>query len=195
MARSKTSVVNRALIRIGQKVIQDTTDDSNTARLANAIWDENLDECLENGPEKGWKFARERTSISASADAPAFEYDYKYAIPADFIAPISVQVGGIELTDWIREGDWILTNDEDEEIDLVYVKRITDVAKYPSHFVKVLWNRLAAELSIAIVSTNAPLKKEIQAELETIILPRAKGLDEREKYVEESNTDWVNAGA
>lgn len=190
---SKVSIYNNALILIGQKTLTDTTDDSATARDCNVIYDQVLDEELAAGPEKGWRFARTRASISVDATAPAFEFDYRFAVPNDCLRPVEVQVDGLGLTDWIREGDYILTNEEDSEIDMVYVKRVTETGKFPPHFVKVLYYSLAVALAER-TTKDTELGSRIYQKLQTIVLPKAIGIDSKEFYVEESNNSWQEAG-
>jgi hypothetical protein len=191
---SKTEIINLALVKIGQQPIRDTTpEDSNSIRLSNVFWGQCVDETLANCPEDGWKFARQRVNISADVTAPAFAYDYQYHLPADFVTPVSVQVAGTDITDWVREGDYLLTNEEDEEIDLVYIKRIEDTAKYPPHFVKALYYSLAVQLAFNL-SGNDRMANSLLNELEVKIIPRAWTADSKSKYVKEFNNDWQEAG-
>jgi len=109
----------------------------------------------------------------------------------------SVKVGGVELTDWVRKGDWILTNQEDTEVDMDYIFSHTsatlDVANFPAHFVNALRLKLAADLAYDLVQ-NSALGDRLLREYEEIILPRAIGMDNREKYVQEFSDSWIAAG-
>jgi len=194
MSYSSTYICNLALIKLGQKAITDITEDSNPARLCNRIYGQVRDELEQAGPQKGWKFCRHRVSISVSSDEPDFEYDYQYQIPANpfCLRIVKVMAGGVEITDWEREGDFILTNLESSEIDLKYVKRVTDEAKFPPHFVKVLAMKMVVELSYNLSQSSAQQERYLM-ELERY-MPKAIALDEQEKYVEEENTSWVDIG-
>jgi hypothetical protein len=59
------------------------------------------------------------------------EYAYRYAIPSSSLRVLSVQVGGVEITDWVREDDWILTNQEGSEIDIAYLNNETTTTSTP----------------------------------------------------------------
>jgi len=74
------------------------------------------------------------------------DYLYRYAVPT-CKGVKCVTVGGIELTDWVREGNWIYTNQEADEVNMTYIKAITDVTLFPDWFVKVLALKLAIELT------------------------------------------------
>jgi hypothetical protein len=122
------------------------------------------------------------------------EYNYRYRIPT-VTRVTAVQVGGMDITDWVREGSYILTNQEDSEIDITYVLAPANVTvtNFPMHFVEVLWRRLASHLAYDLVQ-NRVLQQQIITEMEQIYLPRAIGEDNREQYVQESSNSWVTAG-
>jgi hypothetical protein len=122
------------------------------------------------------------------------EYSYRYACPT-CTKVTSVNVGGVELTDWVREGSWILTNGEDEEVDIQYILHPDDVTvtNIPNHIVDILWRKLAVHLAYKIVQDRT-LGDRWTEELETVYLRRAIAMDAREHYVEEENHYWVEAG-
>ena len=119
---------------------------------------------------------------------------YRFAVPSSNIV-FSSSVGGLELTDWVREGQFILTNQESTDIDMEYIRlgSALTVTNFPSHFVKVLYWNLMVHLAYDLVQNRA-LSEQLLVELENIHLPRAIGLDAREQYVEETDTSWVDEG-
>ena len=124
------------------------------------------------------------------------EFAYRFARPT-CTRVTSVKVGGVELKDWVRKGSWILTNQEDTEVDMDYIlghaAATVLVATFPAHFVNALRLKLAADLAYDLVQ-NSALGERLLAEYENIVLPRAIGLDNREKYVQEKSSAWVAAG-
>lgn len=124
------------------------------------------------------------------------EFSYRFARPT-CTRVTSVKVGGVELRDWKRKGGWILTNQEDTEVDMDYIyghaAATLDVANFPAHFVNALRLKIASDLAYDLVQ-NSALGDRLLQEYETIILPRAIGLDNRAKYVQESSDSWVAAG-
>ncbi len=122
------------------------------------------------------------------------QFTYRYARPTS-TAVTSVQFGGAELTDWIREGEWILTNQQATEVDMTYIRVLADltVANFPPHFVDALWRRFAVHLAYDLVQ-NRVLSEQLLTELETIHLPRDIAMDARVQYVQEFNNDWQNVG-
>ncbi len=122
------------------------------------------------------------------------EFAYRFARPT-CTRVTSVRVGAVELTDWKRRGSWILTNLEDTEVDMDYILAHGDVtiANFPAHFVEAFRLKLAADLAYDLTQ-NSALGDRLLQEYEIIVLPRAIGLDNREKYVKESSNSWIAAG-
>lgn len=123
------------------------------------------------------------------------QYEYRYAIPSDCLKVISVQVGGVEIEDWVREGDYILTNEEDEDVDVVYIKQITssDTADFPPHFVAALYTKLAILLAYATTQSRTIIE-DLLNHYHTVVLPKAIAMDEKERYVQEESSSWVDVG-
>ncbi len=122
----------------------------------------------------------------------SFQAQYRYAIPTN-LKLVSVQVAGFELTDWVREDDYVLTNLEDTTVDMKYVVSVTTTTRFPPYFTKVLYLSLAVELAYSIIQSATFMERLIN-ELERIQLPRAIARDEKEQYVQESSSSWVDAG-
>jgi len=121
-------------------------------------------------------------------------FQYRYARPTS-TRVTKVKVGGRELSDWVREGDFILTNQEDTEVDISYIQdaSVVVITNFPPHFVDVLWRRLSACLAYDLVQ-NLQLSTTKLTSLERIYLPRAIGMDNREQFVQEFSNSWVSAG-
>lgn len=120
------------------------------------------------------------------------DYAYRYAIPTAAKRVVKADVLGIELSDWMTRGEWVLTNLEDEKIWIEYVQLITDTTLFPAHFTKVLYMSLAVELSYNLIQSSTHSER-LLTELDSILL-KAIALDEQEKQVTESSTAWVDAG-
>lgn len=121
------------------------------------------------------------------------DYAYRYAIPSAAKRVVKADVLGIELTDWITRGEWILTNLEDEKIWVEYVQSITTTTLFPPYFTKVLVLSLAVELSYNLIQSSTHSER-LLIELQDIILPKAIALDESKKYVKEFDESWIEAG-
>ena len=190
----KTQIANMALVKLGANRISSITDGTVEANRVEAVFDQVLNEALTAGPEKGWKFAKTSIDISVDATAPAnTKYAYRYALPNEFLRVVGVWVGGVELTDWDREGQYLLTNMESAEITLDYIQRITVTGLYPPHFVSVLYMMLAYELAYSVTAVKGHANAILE-ELHAITMPKAIALDARDQYVQEFSSSWVDAG-
>jgi len=119
---------------------------------------------------------------------------YRFAVPT-CLKVTSVLDGGMELTDWIRKRDWILTNLADEDVEMDYIMAVSDitVTDIPAHVVQVLWRKLAIHVLYARAQ-NQRLQDRLTEEIETIYKPLAIGIDLREQYNKEESNSWTSAG-
>ncbi len=131
---------------------------------------------------------------TATASWTSLKFAYRFARP-DCTRVATVCVGGIELTDWKRMGSYILTNQESTEVDMDYIASIDNVtvANFPAHFVNAFRMRIAADLAYDLVQ-NSVLGERLLGEYLEVWLPKAIGMDNREKYVQESSDAFVAAG-
>ncbi len=122
------------------------------------------------------------------------EFAYRFARPTS-TRIVKVSVGGIEITDWKRQGEFILTNQQDTEVDMDYIldSSAVTITNFPPHFVDVMWRRLSAALAFDLVQ-NRQLSEDKLTALERIYLPRAIGMDNREKYETEFDNSWQEVG-
>jgi hypothetical protein len=248
------------MLKVGESIFADVDiDGTATADKVNAIWTISLEDILDNGPEKGWKFAnrtyhgidRDEITITSLAQASSTtttvtgthtliagdmvllddtniddtydvvsvsttvsfvvtatfvatdtgtaywtseEYAYRFSRPT-CIRVTAVKVGGVELTDWVRKGSWILTNEEDDEVDMDYIAAVADltVTNFPPHFVNAFRMKLASDLAYDLVQ-NSALGDRLLREYLEVTLPEAIGMDNREIYVQEKSSSWMDAG-
>ena len=181
MATDKLAIYNLTLTRLGQDRLESGQTNDNSRKL-DAIYPQQLEELTSQGPEKGWKFATIITAADVSSVTITAFVDYRGTV-----------TGGAELRDWIREGDFILTNLEDTCVDMRYVISIIDTTKFPPYFTKVLYLSCARELAYSIIQ-SATFQERLINEIEVVELPRAISRDEQEQYVKESSSSWVDAG-
>lgn len=83
-------------------------------------------------------------------------------------------------------------DDEDNPVYVTYIKKITDVTKYPPSFIDALAWRLAKELSINL--PESPTKFNFCQNQYELSLLRAEEATQSMDYVEQSSDDWEMAG-
>ena len=120
------------------------------------------------------------------------EYKSRYSKPTG-LRVCNVKVGGAELEDWIEEGAYVYTNQEDDEVDITYVQSVTTTTLFPPHFTKVLAMALAIEYAFSVIQ-SATMAERLRIEYDERILPKAIALDERGRYVQESSSSWQDVG-
>lgn len=175
---SVTNVCNMALARFGGKKILDYTDDSeNTVQhiqcrlhypqTRNALMRSHL-----------WRFARARVGLTQAGGTPPFEYDYKYALPRNYLRIINLYNGddtrdGRPLDSYTLEGKYLLSNEDTAY--LRYIRLVVDPDDWDPLFVEVLVLRLAQKLVVPL-SQDMKLKRDIDQELD-ILMRKVRALD------------------
>ena len=157
MARSKTSIMNRALDILGATNISSPTDSTKSARAMNRAWDPVLDNLLER---HNWSFAIERVELAEAVDTPEYEYSSKFALPLDYMRLIEVYPKYLKHK---VEGAYILTSSS--TLKIRYVRQITDPNEFSPGFAELLAKKLAAETCYKITQSRSKeddLKKEAE---------------------------------
>ena len=119
---------------------------------------------------------------------------FRYARPTS-TRVTDVYDGGVPIDDWVRKGNWILTNLTSDDVEMDYIRAVADltVTEFPAHFNEVQWRKMAIHMLYSRVQSRA-LQEQLITELEQIYLPRAIGMDSREKFVQEESQAWTAAG-
>jgi hypothetical protein len=142
---SDVGICNTALAWVGGSLIMSLGDDTNEARLCDAVYAGVRDAVLE---AHDWTFAITRRNLPMSAASPDNGYANAFAIPSDILRITDVNDG----QDWRVEGDSIVTNEGSCKIRAV--ARITDPNRFSSLFVQALAARLAADLAIPLAQSR-----------------------------------------
>ncbi len=157
---SQVSIVNRALIKLGEAPILLLTDNVKQARTMAALFDDTRDAELR---AHRWKFAMCRTRLSALVEAPEWGYQYQYELPADFLGLVQVneiylRSGTKQRAPWAIEGRRLLT-DIPAPLAVRYIARITDTATFDPLFVDALACRLAMEACEAQTQSDTKFQR------------------------------------
>jgi hypothetical protein len=154
---SVTSICNLALARIKAPSITSISEDTNQGRLCNIMYEPCRDACLEAHP---WNFAIKRATLASDATAPNHEFDYRFAVPDDFLRLVrtGIEAEGYDDIAYRVENGFILINESTLEIE--YIAKITDPNVYSATFIDMLAQRLAAELAIPFAD-NANLAQSM----------------------------------
>ncbi len=180
MSISNTSICNMALGKIGAKRINDfddTSEDSTVAIQCRLHFEQTRDSLIRF---HSWRFARARKTLSQDTVTPDFEWNFQYFLPNDFMLMRSIfedKFSDSNFQNYALEDDLLLTNDE--EMEIRYVKKVTDPAKFDPLFVEVLILQLALKLIGPLAGGAARLQKTLQEELKAI-MPSVLAIDGQE---------------
>jgi hypothetical protein len=157
---SQVSIVNRALIKLGEQPILLLTDNVKQARTMAALFDDTRDAEIR---AHRWKFAMRRTRLSALAQAPDWGYQLQYELPADFLGLVQVnemylRTGMKQRAPWAVEGRRLLT-DLAAPLAVRYVARVTDASLFDPLFVDALACRLAMEACEAQTQSDTKFQR------------------------------------
>jgi len=139
-----------------------------------------------------WVFARDRVAITKDATDPTVgSWKYRLEVPTDSLTVLyQIHKDDDEVHyPFKREGDYILTStvDSDDKGYILYLKKITDVAKYSPLFVRAAYVNLAIKFrsNLKGVVENEEWDLRLQREYNDII----------DKAIEENNLEgWVQEG-
>ena len=172
---SQVDIVNFGLTVLGQNRIASMTENTKPAREARAVFDMTRDALIAN---YDWTFAKDRGSLPALVDAPAFGYGAQYQLPTDCLRLISLGdiYVGVDLTNYRTMGppaefeiedDKILTN-LGAPLNIRFAKRITDPGKFSAPFAVMLGIKVAYHVCEALTGSNTKRDLVERAEMKAL---------------------------
>jgi len=117
---------------------------------------------------------------------PDFEYDYQYDLPADFI-----RLNGLNYTDCSYELEGLSLLTDDDNVDLLYVKKVTDPTKFDPLFVEVLALHLAIELVMPLAQDKT-LADRLESKA-VQLMARVRTVDKQETNTLATPATWNQA--
>jgi len=142
MAVAEIDIANLAIVKLGGERLTSLTEDNNRAVAFNALYTHTRDAVLEDHP---WQFARTRVTLAQASPVPLFGYAQRYALPGDYLALVGTDD---DTQPWMVEDHHVFSNRS--SMMIVYIRVITDTARFSPTFIDALAERLAAEMAIAI---------------------------------------------
>ena len=190
---SETDVANVALRLVGQTPITNRTDGSVNGNIIDDIFDDIRDDCLRYNP---WNFATHRVELAQSTTTPAFEFDFAYPLPADWIRNISVHNNdaghGSLLHRMESAGNQKIILASSDQLFLRYVYREKDPNLWTSDFRRTVSLAIGRDLAIPIASSNT-LQDRLEKQFEKA-MNRARSSDAQGASPESRpRGSWVNS--
>lgn len=175
MSTTDTNICNQALGRLGQEQILAITDAGVAGRACQLFYEMTRDEVLRS---HRWNFATSRVALTQYVDAPVFGWTYAYVLPSDFIRALEVNDSEDGLGDpWAIESGKLLT--DQGSVNLVYIRREVDVAKWDPIFCEAVSLKLAAKLATVLRGSSAQIP-DLVSEYERVTAPLARRIDANE---------------
>lgn len=185
---TEVSICSNALRILGDDPITSLTDDTERARLCNALYQPARDSVLRSHP---WNFAITRATLAQLSTTPAYEYAYQYSLPTD---PYCLRVLSMEYQDYIFKiehlagtGRVLLTDESTAKI--LYIAKVTDTVQFDSLFVDTLTAKIALELSFP-VTNSVTLQAQMQ-KLYQLKLSEARSIDGQEGFMDDLVSDTL----
>jgi len=144
---TELEIMNSALIKAGSEKIEAPTDVNKRAITVSTQYPFIRDMLLYSYP---FKFSMDRAILTVDPIPPVFGFAYRYELPADCLRPLDI---GCNTTKWEVEGGYILT-DRNSNMNLRYIKRVTDTSKFDSMFSEVLALYLAFDISFQLTQSS-----------------------------------------
>lgn len=195
---TQLQIVNRALTRAGALRIMDLSENTKSARAADAVYNQVRDSCLSVA---NWRFAMDRQTLQATTARDGFVY--AYVLPASWLRYVYIrdQYVGVpslgarylqDMTpDFSIERDRVLLTDFAPPLKAVGVARIEDVSQYDPLFVDFF----ALSLTVEVwedVSRKSSTKLEVimrERDRALAIARTANAIQEAPQEMED--TSWV----
>ncbi len=189
MATSDVAICNLALQKLGAARIASLAEDSRNARSCNACFTAIRDREIR---ARAWNFAKKRATLAPHATTPAFDFDYAFPVPSDFLRLLPPSRNGLDWTIENHQGvKCILTNDGDT-LDVSYLAKVTDPNLFDSLFIEALAAKLAWHMCEEITQSNQK-KADIFNEYKDI-LKEARQINAFEQIsAEPPEDDWLVA--
>jgi hypothetical protein len=149
---SETEIANLASVsHLGCNRITNIGDNQTEAIVMQGSFAACRDAVLE---DRAWSFATTREVWTPTADVPAFEFTYSYAIPTTVLKVLALVDGrGTQVRyKWRKEKDRILTSQE--TINVRYIERVTNTNLFSAGFVNCLAIYLAWYNCIALTESR-----------------------------------------
>lgn len=163
---TKLGIFNAALTELGERILTDTGDPIEPARVLAQVYDKVVAECL---AEAGWNFATETIKATADTGAvPAFGFPKVFAKPTDWVRTV-----GISSDEYFSSPLFKYYDDANywsSDYSPIYVRYVSndtgmglELTRWPVNYERYVVLELAARVSKRLTQ-NESLREEIARE-------------------------------
>ena len=169
MVSSPVEIANLSLAKMGHEgFITSMTEDSKGARYMNVFYEPVRDELIRSHL---WRFARKRVTLAPLVGAPPFDGGNYFQYPDDCLRIVGTDKEYFQNGErWEREGNKIIAIGN--VLNLVYLRRVVNVAEFDPSFTMAFSSRLAYEGSMPITKSQS-VKDQMKKELDQALIRAA----------------------
>lgn len=169
---SAVSICSAALIELGDKPISSFDENNDRTRAVANLYDLKRDAVLRAHP---WNCTTKRVVLSPDTNPPAFDWQYQFALPNDWLRTLNV---GLDSSpdDYVIEGRKVLMNKN--VCYLRYVWRNSDEATWDSILIDAMKEVMKASIAYAI--TKSTSKEQLVNQIVQQVLKSARSVDGQE---------------
>jgi len=174
----KIDICNAALARLGEARIQALTDGNTAGRACTLLYPLALEEMLRG---HRWNFATKRAVLTRLVEDPLFGPAYAYTLPTDCVRVLEVNDvsgSGPAGQQWEIEDGKLLC--DDDEVRVLYIRRIEDSNVLDALATEALVLLLAAKLAPAIQGGSTSKAEALMNEYVRLCAPLARRVDANE---------------
>lgn len=147
-------ICSDALLLLGASTISSFNEGTDRANICDRLYPDLKKSTLQSYP---WSFSFKKVQLARTINTPVNQYKYEYSLPSDRLGTIrrvfnSTAIGAATVTDWIIQGNKLLTNEETVVVDYQYT---ATEAEMPSYFVQLLKYMMAWHLADPITDQIA----------------------------------------
>lgn len=178
---TQTEICNLALAKIGSYTVSSIDEASNEARQLKRVWDNTRRMLLR---DYDWNFATFEATLSQLDGQEAFNYDYAYALPSDYLRAIKFDrtFSSPSQTAWKIAGGKLYSDLSDAtEAKLEYTADVTDTTLWDDVFANAFAYYIAGNAAPSI-NGNVEIGVQLTRAGEAF-LKEAKGNDTQESGV------------
>ena len=130
-------ICSDALLMLGAKAISSFNEGTSASNTCDRLYPGIKYSTLQSYP---WSFSFKKVQLAQTVNTPVNQYRYEYQLPSDRLGAIrraynSTAIGSGTFTDWVIQGDKLLTNETTIVIDYQYAPTESEM---PSYFVQLL---------------------------------------------------------
>jgi len=163
------SICSNASLMLGGQPINDLAEATDRARLASNLYPPVRNYVLRRHP---WNCCIKRVVLAPDTETPAFDWDYQYTLPADYLRAMSVGEASMEVEFRIESGK--LLCDENPAM-LRYVSRNENPATWDDMLVWAMTVSMKAVMAYPITQ-SASMEQLIEDALKDV-LKQARAVD------------------